>query len=78
MVNILPCHEDILNDCILIIFFLYITKFNSSSVLSVRVVSNFSIICYRGHICAQMLISFHFFRYSLQGEMSLDIFYKFL
>lgn len=75
MVNILLCHEDILNDCILIIF-LYITKFHSSSVLSVGVVSNFSVICYSGHICAEMLISFHFFRYGLQGEISLDIFYR--
>ena len=72
MVNIFPCHEDILNDCTLIIF-LYIIKFNSS-MLSVGVVSDFSVICYSEHIGAHMLISFHFFRYSLQGEISLDIY----
>ena len=42
--------------------------------LSVGVVSNFSVICYSEHIGAHMLISFHFFRYSLQGEISLDIY----
>ena len=42
--------------------------------LSVGVVSNFSVICYSEHIGAHMLISFHLFRYNLQGEISLDIY----